>query len=75
MKMLLKLNKKKTLLAFEYGLIISHTAKEHNVELTPELVERAEEMLLNEFAEKDPTQLSVDMMANIMSIFETNMDK
>lgn len=75
LKYLLLLNKKKLLLAFEYGLVISHVAKEHGVELTPELVDRAEEMIMNEFANGDPTRISVDMIPNIMSIFETNMDK
>lgn len=66
--------KKKLRLAFEYGLVLAASANQLKVELTPELSERAEYMLMNEFSSKNPTQLSVDMHANILSIFETNMD-
>ena len=75
LNLLLKLNKKKLLLAFEYGLVISNVAKEHGVEVTSEFVQKAEEMIENEFLNNDATRLSIDMIPNIMSIFETNMDE
>ena len=65
--------KKKLLLAFEYAVILSETAKEQNVELTPEIIHRAEEMLMNEFLTKNPDDLSIDLEANILSIFETDL--
>ena len=68
-------SKKKLLLAFEYALIISETARKMRIKVTTKLSERAEEMILNEFSKKNPTQLAVDMYANVLSIFETNMDK
>lgn len=66
-------SKTKLILSFEYGLTIAHVAAQHNIELTPEIVNRAEEMMQNEFSSKSVTQLSVDMMANVLSIFETNL--
>lgn len=66
-------SKQKLVLSFEYGLTIAHVAHEHSIELTPEIVNRAEEMMLNEFSSKSATQLSIDMMANVLSIFETNL--
>lgn len=68
-------NKQKLLLAFEYGIILSETAKINNIELTPEIVKRCEEMVFNEFKSKNPTKLSVETHANILSIFETNAEK
>ena len=65
--------KKKLLLAFEYGVILSQVAKEHNVELTPEIVKRAEQVLINEFQTKSPTKLAVEMTPNILAIFETDL--
>lgn len=67
--------KKKLLLSFEYGMIITKTAQEMKVELTPELSERAERMIYHEFTTKNPTRLSVDMIPNIMSIFELDLTK
>jgi len=65
-------SKKKLLLAFEYGLILSETARLNNIELTPEIVKRCEDMLINEFKSKNPTKLSLETHANILSIFETD---
>jgi hypothetical protein len=64
--------KKKLLLAFEYGVILSETAKEKGVELTPEIVRKAEEMILSEFPGKTPTRLSIETLANILAMFETS---
>jgi hypothetical protein len=64
--------KQKLLLAFEYGVVLRDTAAEMGVELTPEMVNKAEEMILNEFNGKTPTRLSVDMLTNILAMFEPN---
>lgn len=64
--------KKKLLLAFEYGLTIAKVAQEQNVELTPELVERAEKIVVAEFTSKNPERLAVEMVPNILATFETN---
>jgi hypothetical protein len=64
--------KQKLLLAFEYGVVLRDTAAENGIELTPEMVKKAEEMILNEFPSKTPTRLSVDMLTNILAMFEPN---
>jgi len=67
--------KKKLFLAFEYGLVLADVAQKQGIELTPEIVARAEKMLENEFKNGTPTRLSVDMVANILSVFEIDMTK
>lgn len=67
--------KTKLQLACEYGIIFASCAKDQGVELTPVLSEKFEEMLLNEFKHKSATQLAVDMLPNILSVFETTLDK
>jgi len=62
-------------LAFEYGVVLAQTALELKVELTPEIILRAEEMIENEFKNGNPTRISVDMIPNIMSIFELDISK
>ena len=66
---------KKLLLAFEYGMVLAKTANEMKVEITPELMQKAETMLEGEFRSQTPTQLSVDMAQNILSAFELDMSK
>ena len=65
----------KLLLAFEYGVVLSGAAKDRGVELDKWMVEKAEKMLLNEFERVDTTQIAVDMIPNILSVFETDMVK
>lgn len=67
--------KKKLVLSFEYGVVLAQTALENKVELTPELIAKAEEMILGEFQKGDPTRLAVDMIPNIISIFELDLSK
>jgi len=68
-------NKKKYLLALEYGFVISQVAKVQEVEITPDLIKKAEAMIEGEFSQKDPTRLSVEMLPNVMSVFELDMTK
>lgn len=67
--------RKKLLLAFEYGVILSETAKAQGVEMTPELISRAEIMIENEFRAGSPMRLAVDITPNILSVFETDASK
>jgi hypothetical protein len=60
---------KKLLLAFEYALILSQSAQNLEVELSPEIVKKMEEIIIKEF-DKSPTRLSVDMTANVLAAFE-----
>ena len=64
--------KQKLLLAFEYGIIMRDTAEQQGIELTPAMVKKAEEMILNEFPNKSPTRLSIETLANILAMFEPN---
>lgn len=66
-----KYNQNKFLLAFEYGLTISEVARKENIELSPKMIEAAEKMLLNEANSGDETRMAVQMIPNILSIFET----
>jgi len=64
--------KTKLLLAVEYGIVLSETAKKMNVELKPEMVKKMQEIVFNEFKNKDATRVSVEMVPNILAVFETN---
>lgn len=65
----------KLILSFEYGVILSQVAKDRGVELTPEIVKRAEDVILDAFARYSPQELAVEMQPIILSIFETDMGK
>jgi len=67
--------KRKLLLSFEYGVILAQAALENKVELTPELIAKAEEMIIGEFSKKDATRVAVDMVPNILSVFELDLSK
>jgi NOL1/NOP2/fmu family ribosome biogenesis protein len=68
-------SKEKILLAFEYGLAIANVAKEHNIEVTPELVKKAEAMIEGEFLNQSETHLAGNMVPNILSVFELDISK
>ena len=63
-------SKKKLILAFEYAIVINNVAKEQKVDVTMELVRKAEDMILNEF-HKSPERIAIEMLPNVLSIFET----
>ena len=65
-------NSQKLLLALEYGVTISEVAKERGVELTPAHIHRAEGIILKEFREKTAERVAIDMIPNIMAVFEPN---
>lgn len=65
-------NKEKLLLAFEYGLTISEVARARGVELTPAIVNRAEELITKEFRENTAEYNATHMIPNILAVFETN---
>lgn len=69
------IGKKKLFLAFEYGLIVAEIAKQHNIEMTPELVEKAEKMIEGEFFNQRATHLAGNIIPNILSIFELDIRK
>jgi len=64
-------NQTKLKLAFEYGVTIADVAKQNNVEVTPELIARAEEILIKEFSSKSASKVACEMIPNILATFET----
>lgn len=75
MKFINLFGKQKLLLSFEYGVILSQVAKEQGIELIPEILKRAEEIILDSFKRNSSEKVAIDMLPNILAIFETNMDK
>lgn len=67
--------RKKLLLAFEYGVMISQTALAQGVEITPELIEKAEIMIENEARIQTETMFATQMVPNILSVFELDINK
>lgn len=67
--------RKKLLLAFEYGLLISEVAKSQKVEITAELVEKAEKMLVGEAMTQTAQHMAVNITPNILSAFELDLSK
>lgn len=65
----------KLLLAFEYGLTLARVANENSVELTPEIVVRAEEMIENEAKTQTDTRFATQMVPNILSVFHLDITK
>lgn len=66
--------KKKLFLAFEYGLALSEVARETKTELTPDIVERAEDILLDACTHGTAERVAVDMIPNILASFEPKED-
>jgi len=62
----------KLLLSFELGIMLAKVAQENNIELTKEIVERAEKIILNEFQTRSPQQIASSMELLALAIFEVN---
>jgi len=67
--------KKKLLLAFEYGVVLAEVAQKQGIEMTPELIKKAEIMIENEFRNESLSRLSGTMIINILSVFELDTNK
>jgi len=65
-------NNIKLTLAFEFGVILSDTAKDLGIPLTPELIKRAEKILLNEFRTRTASQIATNFVPLCLAVFETN---
>ena len=66
--------KKKLLMAFEFGITISEVAKEMKVEVTPEMVYRAEEILLQECRHSTAESFACNMTGYALAVFEPKED-
>lgn len=64
---------KKMLLAFEYGVVLHDVARERGVELTPEMIERAEKMIEGEFFSQKSSHLAGNMVPNLLTVFELDI--
>lgn len=62
--------RKKLIAAFEYGLHIADVARQQNVTLTKELVQKAEDMIVNELSTRSCKDVVMDTIPNIISVFE-----
>ena len=63
-------SEKKLLLAVEYGIVFSETARDLKTVLDRDAVIKLEEVVKKEFNKKTPTHLSVYMIANILAALE-----
>lgn len=61
---------KKLRLGFEFGVIMSEVAKGMNMELTPEMVARAEDILLDQCKTKSAQEFANQMNACALAAFE-----
>lgn len=63
---------KKTLkIAFEFGLVLSETARKSKVELTPKMSIEAENILINELKINGMNKTALNFVPLILSILET----
>ena len=57
-------------LALEFGLVLSEVAKEKDVEITPEITERAEKVFINEIRTNGLESTACQFVPLILSCFE-----
>jgi hypothetical protein len=67
-------NMEKTLLAFEYGLVLSQSAKSLGIDVDSTLTEKAEAMMKDEFETKSLEELANNMIPNILSVLEPSTE-
>jgi len=63
--------KNKVLIAFEFALVMTEVAKKMNIEITKELVEIAEDILLKEMVLGDHVYFSKEMQNLVTAVFGT----
>jgi hypothetical protein len=62
--------KQKLELAFEYGIILADVLKSNDKEITKEIVQRMEKILVKECTEKSVSRVALDMIPNILACLE-----
>lgn len=67
--------KQKLLLAFEYGVTLAEVAKKNKIKLSLNLMKKAEDILLQEFASKKADALGKDMGFVLLSMLEPKDEK
>ncbi len=63
-------NEKKALLAFEFGIVLSDVASQLKIEMTQEIVIRAEKMLEKELRYNSPEEFACQMNVLVLAILE-----
>lgn len=58
-------------LMFEYGYMLGEVAKNRNVELTSEILQRCEDIVLKELKIKNWKQVVLETVPNVLASFET----
>ena len=58
-------------LALEFGTVLSEVAKDHNVVITRDIVERAEKVFINEINTKGFKKTALNFVPLILAVFET----
>ncbi len=62
--------KQKTILALEFGVVISDVAKNQNIEMTREIVLRAEKLLKEELGKRSAKHFACNMNVYTLAILE-----
>ncbi len=63
-------NNKKTILAFEFAVVLSDSAKDLGISITPEIVKRAEKLLENELGPRTAKHFACNMNVYTLAILE-----
>jgi hypothetical protein len=63
-------NKKDLIAAFEFGVLLTQTMKEMDKEITLEIMERAEKILVGELSKKSHKRFVLDTMPNLLASIE-----
>ena len=64
-------NTKEMRLMFEYGYTLGEVAKDRGVELTSEILQRCEDIVLRELKIKNWKQVILETVPNVLASFET----
>lgn len=57
-------------MAFEFGVVLSDVAKQLGIEMTPEIVKRAEKLLLNEYRNNSASHFACNMNSYTLAVLE-----
>lgn len=61
---------KKLIAAFEFGMLLAEVMRQNENLLTPEIIERAEKILVEEFSTKSHKRVVLDTLPNILAAIE-----
>lgn len=61
---------KSLLFAFEFGLVLSESAKDMGIKLTPEISARAEEVIINELRTNGSRKSNLNFIPLVLAVLE-----